>query len=192
MAKNQFYELEIVKNFLKDIGGELAGPIAQIYEKKGKSVTDEELAKKTKVKVTEIRAVLNRLHYRGIANYQKTKDKDSGWYYYTWDIDSKRIAELLLETEAEKLEKMETKMQFEENYAFFSCKKQCEQFPFEVAAEYQFKCPACGKNMEYYDNKRNAKELKTRLTSLKDELQTLKIYYKNAKTRTNKGAPQIS
>lgn len=184
MRRRGFYELEIVKNFLADVGGPMAHQVVTIYEKKGRCVTDEELAKKLNVKVTEIRAVLNRLHYRGIAGYQKTKDKNSGWYSYTWDINQKRMAELLLDSEKEKVEKMETKMQFEENYTFFSCKNQCEFFPFEVATEYQFRCPECGKNMDVYDNQQKARDLKVRLETLKEELNTLKEFYKNAKTGT--------
>jgi transcription initiation factor TFIIE subunit alpha len=184
MGRRGFYELEIVKNFLHDVGGEMAYQVVQIHEKRGRSVTDEELAKKINVKVTEIRAVLNRLHFRGIAQYQKTKDKNSGWYSYTWDINQKRIAELLLDKEKEKVEKMESKMKFEENYTFFSCKKNCEFFPFEVATEYQFRCPGCGKNMEVYDNKKEALDLKKRLENLREELETLKEFYKNAKIRT--------
>ena len=147
-AEAKIFEFVVVQDFLSKVGGEYALTIAKICDKKAKSkkpVVDEVIGKQLReLKITEIRAVLNRLHYRGIAHYQKTRDQKSGWYSYSWGINKKRILELILDEQGEEISKIEKKIEYEKNYAFFSCGKGCENLPFEIAAEYHFKCPNCG------------------------------------------------
>ena len=159
--------------FLRNVGGEAAIGVTTICEKKKKHVTDEELAKKMKLKVTEIRTVLNRLHYRGIACYKKTKNKKNGWYNYTWEIKTKRIVELILEEQKENIEKLETKQDFGKNYSFFSCKNTCDIAPFEIAAEYQFKCPECGETMNSFDYSKRLENINSQIDSMKKEVEKL-------------------
>ena len=154
---------------IKRIGGDDALQVVKIYERKGKMVTDEELAKKMRLKVTEVRTILNRLHYRGVACYQKSKNTKTGWYSYTWEIKKKRVAELLLEEMVEKTEKLEAKQQMQSNYGLFSCSSLCGQMPFEVAAEYDFKCPECGAPMDMLDSKKMLKRTQKELEGLKVE-----------------------
>lgn len=164
----------MVQEFLENVGGEAAIGVATIYEKKGRHVTDEEIAKKMKLKVTEIRTVLNRLHYRGIACYKKTKNKRNGWYNYTWEIKKKRIVELVVEKQQENIEKLEAKQDFGKNYAFFSCKGSCSIVPFEIAAEYQFKCPECGTTMGAFDYEKKLKEINGQIDDLRKGVGELK------------------
>jgi transcription initiation factor TFIIE subunit alpha len=157
------------KELLETIGGETAVKITKIYEKKDKKVTDEEVAKKLKLKVTEVRTILNRMHYRGVSCYHRTKNSKTGWYSYSWEIKTRRVLELLLEQHIERIEKLEKKKSFEENYALFSCKKNCDYIPFEIATEYLFKCPECGALLEAVDNKKRMKDFESQLEMLKKE-----------------------
>jgi len=167
LTKDKFVSLSLVQEFLRGVGGDAAIGVAKIYERKNASVTDEELAKKMKVKVTEIRTVLNRLHYRGIACYKKTKNRKSGWYNYTWQIKKKRIVELIVEEQKEIIEKLEAKQDFGKNYSFFSCESGCEIVPFEIAAEYQFKCPDCGKTMDSFDYTKKLADINSQIGEMK-------------------------
>jgi len=169
-TKTRFVGLNLVQEFLKNVGGDAAVGVTTIYVRKNTHVTDEELAKKMKMKVTEIRTVLNRLHYRGIACYKKTKNKKSGWYNYTWQIKKKRIVELILEEQKEIIEKLEAKQDFGKNYSFFSCTNNCEIVPFEIAAEYQFKCPECGKTMDSFDYSKRLKNINSQIDEMKKEV----------------------
>ncbi len=172
--QKKFIRLPIVQEFLRGVGGDPAIGVATIYERKGKRVTDEELAKKMKMKVTEVRTVLNRLHYRGIACYKKTKNKRNGWYNYTWEIKKKRIADLILESQKETIEKLEAKQAFGQNYSFFSCRNNCDVLLFEIAAEYQFKCPECGETMNSFDYSQKLRSINSQIEELKKEVGTLK------------------
>lgn len=166
--------IPLAQDFIRRVAGEDAATAIEIYEKKGRYVTDEELAKKMKLKVTEVRTILNRLHYRGIACYQKTKNSKTGWYSYTWGIKSRRIAELLLEEMAEKMEKLEAKQQIQSNYGLFACDSRCDTIPFEVAAEYNFRCPECGRTMKALNTRRVFKETERQIGELRASIEAIR------------------
>jgi transcription initiation factor TFIIE subunit alpha len=176
MQKRQkkIYEFQIVKDFLKDIGGEFAIELVKICINKKKPITDEEIGKKLPLKITEIRAILNRLHYRGVACYQKTRNNKTGWYSYTWEIKPDRISELILEKQAEQMQKLEKDIEFQGGHVFFSAGKGMAEYPFEIAAEYDFKCPETGKPLEAIDNKKRIKELEKKMENLKKEVEAIK------------------
>lgn len=170
----KIFEFSSAQALLKTVGGDWALGLVKICTKKNDQITDEEIAKTLKLKVTEVRTILNRLHYRGIAEYSKTKNQKTGWCNFAWEINQRRIAELLLDSQKEELEKLEKKHAFEETYMFFGCKKKCTSVPFEVAAEYQFKCPDCSKELEQLDNEQRKYELSKQLTETRQEIEELK------------------
>jgi transcription initiation factor TFIIE subunit alpha len=167
-------ELGLVKDLLDTVGGVEAVELVKICEKKRKSFTDEEVSKKMKKKVTEVRAILNKLHFRGIACYQKSRNQRTGWYNYTWDIKKERIAEIIMEQQSEVLERLIEKKSLETDYTFFDCAKCGERAPFEIAAEYNFLCPACGDKMSSANDPKKQKELAERIKRIEKELELLK------------------
>ena len=167
----------VVNEYLKKIGGIQAVQVMEVLEKNNKPLKDEEIAKKIDSKVTEIRSLLNKLNYRGIADYDKRKDQNSGWYHYTWTLNEQRIVELLMEEQKKMLEKLEQRKEMQENYSIFSCKDECIEEPFETAMEYNFKCPKCGDGMKYIEFKKQVKKLERDITQIRDvlgELDTIK------------------
>lgn len=174
MGDKKIYNLQITADFLTSVGGGYAAQLARIYNRKGKPITDEEIGRKLPLKITEIRTILNKLHYYGIACYQKTRNPKTGWYSYAWEISAKRVATLILERQEEELEKLRGRVEYEKNYAFFSCKNSCNNVPFEIAAEYEFRCPACGAVMDAVNNKTRLRELKKRAGVLEGEIAELK------------------
>jgi len=170
MKKKSIADFEIAKEFLEQSAGKDSVDLVKVCQKKRGRVTDEEISKELKLKITEIRTILNRLHYKGIACYKKTKNPNTGWYSYTWEIKTKRIAELIMEQQAELIEKLEKKLQYEKNYVFFSCSTGCEQIPFEIASECQFRCPNCGKTMEIVDSKKRLNEIKKQIKYMGEQI----------------------
>ncbi len=165
---------QITQDFLKNVGGNYATDIVKICLKKNGKCLDEDIEHGMKnLKITEIRSVLNRLHYRGIACYNKVKNKNSGWYTYTWEIKKRRIVELILEQHSEQLQKLERKATFEESHVFFACPKKCEETPFEIAAQYEFRCPECGEMMNPVNMENKNKEIQGHIETLKTELTEL-------------------
>ncbi len=168
--RKKIVEYTLVQDFLKSVAGDYALELVDLCSRKRKSVTDEDIGKKIPLKITEIRTILNRLHYRGIACYQKTKNTKTGWYSYTWEIKNNRIAELILEKQADELGKLEKEIEFQGSHDFFSTGKDMPEYPFEIAAEYGFKCPETGKNLEAVDNKKRIKLLKKKIDTIKSEI----------------------
>ena len=174
--KKNISNFETAQTLITNIAGDSAIKLVQICEKKKKSVTDEEISKKLGIKVTEVRTILNMLHFWGITSYNKNKNKKTGWYTYTWEIKFGRITELLIENYLEKILKLEEKKRLEENYVFFTCKNQCEHHPFEIAAEYQFRCPECGGSMNPINNKKQLIKMNKKIDLMKEELEVVRKY----------------
>ncbi len=165
---------KITHSFLQNVGGNDAAEVVRICLEKNGKCLDQDIEQEMKhLKITEIRSILNRLHYRGIACYNKAKNKNSGWYTYTWEIKQRRIAELILEQQAEQLQKLEVKAQFDSSHEIFLCKKECEETPFEIAAQYEFRCPECGEMMGPVNGKKRMKDIQGQIKELKTELTEL-------------------
>jgi transcription initiation factor TFIIE subunit alpha len=174
MPQKSITDLIIVQDFLDILGGKETIELVKICEKKRKAFTDEELSKKLDKKVTEIRAILNKLHFRGITTYQKTRNQKTGWYNYTWELNKARIAELIIDKQNDYLSKLNEKKSLEEEYHFFDCKDCPERLPFEIAAEYRFICPSCGSKMDTLSNPKMKKDIEKKMKKIEKEIIILK------------------
>ncbi|MBN2127554.1 MAG: hypothetical protein JW703_04145 [Candidatus Diapherotrites archaeon] len=177
MAKKEITSYELVDEYLKLLAGDYATAVAKVFEKKRKAITDEDILKKVPLKITEIRTILNQLHYRGIVCYQKSKNKKTGWYSYTWEMKPERIAEQILEKKTEELSKLRKKLETEANYTMFVCKNNCESYPFEIAAEYYFNCPKCGNPLEAIDQEKEKRKTEKIIKKINEELQDLEKHF---------------
>lgn len=73
---------------LIEMGGENTIDIIREFDR---DMSDEELAKKTGIKASDVRVVLNRLHNHGLFSYTRVRDRDSGWYSYIWKMSEPRL-----------------------------------------------------------------------------------------------------
>ncbi len=156
-----------VVEFLKRVGGEKAPTVVRLALKAGNAVTDEQIANKMGVKVTIVRAVFNRLHYWGLADYDKTRDEETGWYTYTWHILPEKILRALRAEIEEKIEGIREKMEELTRFMLFECPEGHVRIPFEVAAEYDFRCPECGKDLAPVDAEKEKGKLRKEMERLK-------------------------
>ncbi|MCX8158391.1 MAG: hypothetical protein N3D73_01870 [Candidatus Diapherotrites archaeon] len=182
--KIKITKLQIVKEYLSKIAGDSAVKICEICENKKEGVKDEYLQKRIKIKITEVRTLLNKLHYLGIMRYDRKKDVKSGWYHYTWFIDTNRLAELIIDEHEKELERLKNKLKETKEYDYFACKNFCNEVPFEVAAEYSFKCPVCSKQMNFVNKKKVEDYLKKRIDLFEKEIKTIKVVLQKDKKHT--------
>ncbi len=157
----------LVKDFITSNGGENAFKILKCLTK---GRTDEQISRATKLDVNEIRAHLNKLHFMGIITYSKIKAKTSNWYTYTWFVEKDRITELLKERYSNEIDELKKKLEFEQNYTFFKCSNGCKKEPFEIAFEYDFKCPECGNQMDSIDTQKEKKHIETKIRQIESFL----------------------
>jgi len=173
MPAKSITKLSLVKDFLGTVGGPDAVKLTKLCENKRKKATDEELSKKMKMKVTEIRTILNRLHYRGIACYEKKRNQRTGWYNYTWGIRKDKIAEIIISQQEEVLEKLAEKRDLEADYDLFDCVNCDERAPFELAVEHNFTCPLCGGTMNSANDPGRIKDINKRIRQIEREINIL-------------------
>lgn len=156
----------LVAEFLNKQAGDAAYKVVKTLKS---GMTDDKISKKLKMDVNATRAVLNKLHYLGIIDYDKEKEKNSNWYTFTWFLRKERITELLAEKYKEELQELEKKLSFEQSYTFFKCNNNgsgCKKLPFELACEYNFKCPDCGNSMEAFENAEEKKSLQKKIEQI--------------------------
>src|SRR5271157_1722098 len=131
---------EHVRNLILEIAGEKALSVAEALEE---PLSDEDLASSCKIKVSEVRAVLNKLHSYGLTSYERTRDKESGWYSYIWRLSLGDVNKIL-----DKKKEVAAVSGLDESFDFYTCsackKGEGVMIPFEVAFENRFKCMDCG------------------------------------------------
>ena len=174
------YSLEVVtvarrknKELLElamDMGGEEAVEVIKALEKK-KEATDEELAEMTEIRVNTVRKVLYMLYDQGLAEFKRIRDKETGWYYYYWRLETKRLPEILRAKKMAELKKLKEMLEEETSEIYYHCGTPGHpKLTFDEAMEYEFQCPICGQMLMQYDNTAVVEELKRRIEELEIEL----------------------
>ncbi len=153
-----------------DMGGEEAVEVIKALEKKGEA-TDEELAEVTEIRVNTVRKVLYMLYDQGLAEFKRIRDKETGWYYYYWHLDIKRLPEILRSKKMAELKKLKEMLEEETGEIYYWCGTPGHpKLTFDEAMEYEFQCPICGEMIMQYDNTQIVEELKRRIEELEIEL----------------------
>jgi len=137
-----------VRQMLIEIGGENA--LAIIRNFYGNN-SDEELAKKLKIKISDVRATLNKLHNEGLVNYIREKDSETGWYSYSWSLNHERMKRWA-SSQTDKLSILGNGDG--EDYYFCPTCGATTITNFESAANGDFRCERCNRLLEFIDEKR--------------------------------------
>jgi len=154
----------VIRGYLINLVGEEGFKVVQNMPED--EVTDEKIAEVTGVLLNIVRRTLFILYENRLAVYRRVRDTDSGWLTYLWKLDLSNI-DRQLELESKKLlRNLKTKLEFEDGKVFYACTNQRERYLFEVAAELEFICPACGEELEYQDNEMMITALKKRISEL--------------------------
>lgn len=81
-----------------------------------------------------------------LARFRRVRDKRSGWFVFYWNACFDELNSVIKERKQIVVEKLESRMQFENENYFFVCEQNCEgRFIFIEAMEHNFQCPRCGK-----------------------------------------------
>lgn len=138
-----------VRQQLIAVGGENTIDIIREFDA---DMTDEELARKTGMKASDVRVVLNRLHNMGLFFYARMRDKDSGWYSYIWKMNEGKLKEFSDSIENEG-QGESVRIADKEGYVCESCEPR-KVVAFETAMDTQFKCSDCGSALSFFEGKR--------------------------------------
>jgi len=158
----------VFKEILIRIAGEHGYEVASALV--GNEMTDEELAKRTGIRVNLVRKILYDLYDNRVVGYRRIRDENSGWYIYYWRIEPERALEFFDNNKRLLLQKLQERLEQERNPMFFICASGCSKLPFDLAAENDFKCPKCEGELKPFDNSDIVTALERQIESLKEHL----------------------
>jgi transcription initiation factor TFIIE subunit alpha len=134
-----------VRQMLIEVGGENALVIVRNFYG---AHSDEELSKNLSLRISDVRATLNRLHNEGLVKYKRAKDPETGWYSYAWTLNQDRIVKWVANFAQKHNGTSE-----EDGIDYYFCPK-CglnSIIEFEHAHESEFKCGKCLKPLEFVE-----------------------------------------
>ena len=133
------------RQLLIDCGGEHALDIMKAFTRE---LSDDDLAKKLKIKISDVRATLNRLHNLGVVQYNRYKDAETGWFSYFWSLNMEKTRNWV----DEQLEKESAPGDISSSEYYFCRKCGSESvYEFASASDYSFRCPLCNRALEFVD-----------------------------------------
>lgn len=159
------------EHYVSEIAGDSA---VKIVRSIGDGATDEKIEQATKLKIAEIRSLLNVLHNHGIVEYTREKNMSSGWFTYTWKVNMNRAMINFLTSKRKECEEIRSKLWQNnggDSALIYKCPKGCTQrMFFEDAAEHDFACPHCATKLKFSDGSKELRELEHKLTAIESIL----------------------
>lgn len=149
----------------------LSGEHICVLDRLGEPKYDEDVASELKVKATVIRTMLNDLHENSLVEYQRTKDKRTGWYTYLWVRREDKIKNYVQNYLKTQLLELNSQLDEETKHVTFQC--DCMRVPYEVAMEAGFVCPSCSKEFIECDNSQFIDEIVSEVARLNGLLEQI-------------------
>jgi len=153
--------------YVCSFAGEVSGNKgAKIVRHIGDGATDETIEHATKIKMAEIRSLLNQLHNHGIVEYTREKNMQTGWFTYTWRVNANRALQNFLSAKRNEYNALKQQHEAADRVVFYKCTRGCNQLAFDAAVDAAFRCPKCNSKLKFVDNKRRVRELETRIGAI--------------------------
>ncbi len=153
-----------------DFGGKEAIIIAKILVKTtNEDLTDERIAELSEVRLNIVRKILYILNENKLTEFQRVRDKRSGWYIYYWTETFSNLTNLLSERKDAVSEKLDIRMKFENENFFFMCNNGCTgRYIFIDAMDLNFRCANCdGGILEEERNRKKVNFLKDTIINIR-------------------------
>jgi len=137
-----------IRNLLVELAGEKA---LKVVGELTVPMSDEELAASAKIKISDVRAVMNKLHSAGVAAYSRSKN-DEGWFTYTWYLCADKLNEMVSEQSKKNDDIVQPEATSADGYICPICfERNKKRFSFEKAVEIEFRCPECSEMLKYVE-----------------------------------------
>ena len=168
MAFEGLLEDPVVQKYLNELVGPKGMPVAAAPP--DGEVTDEELAERLGLELTDVRRALFILYENDLASYRRVRDEDSGWLTYLWTFEYENIPRNLRDEMDRLLDALVERREYEEDNEFYLCEECSIRFEFAEAMDLGFECPECGSQVVGMDNDRIIDAIDDRVESLRVEL----------------------
>jgi transcription initiation factor TFIIE subunit alpha len=160
-----------------DIAGEEVKQVTLVLLNADEETTDEEISEKLDMRLNQVRKSLYKLYDLQLATFRRIRDKSTGWFVYFWTLHPERIDMFVEKKQQEVLEKLQTRLDYEESNMFFTCNNpECPRVIFQEAMDQNFECGSCGGRLEAFDNEQLISVLKEKIVELeviKDKTQKI-------------------
>lgn len=158
-------------SMVEDVAGHEVREVAIILLTHQGELTDEIIAEELDLKLNQVRKALYKLHDLELASFRRVRDKTTGWFIFYWKLHPERISELVKTKQQNVLDKIETRLEYEQGNMFFSCDTEgCHRVTFQEAMEQDFICLKCEERLESFDNSRIINVLENKIDQLNDIL----------------------
>ncbi len=158
------YKRNQLNEFVREIAGDEGLQIITCIG--AAQVTDEKIEQDTKMKIAEIRSVLNHLHSYGLVEYKREKNMQTGWFTYTWKMNANQALQNFITLKKKEYDALKAKLDQGEGAQVYRCQKSCRPLEFEKAMEHSFKCPACNCRLNIVDQEDELKKLEGKINTL--------------------------
>lgn len=140
-----------------------------VIKKLSKPKHDEDIAAELKLKATVVRTLLNDLHMKNLVEYERSKNKKTGWYTYLWKKRDDKIQEYVDSYISNKLKELNTLLELEKqgNIRFVCECDSGKRVPLEEAMETNFICPCCNTAYVESSSTEMIKKLESEIRRLK-------------------------
>ncbi len=131
------------RHLIIEFGGEHALEIVRGFSNNS---SDEDMCKKLKIKISDVRATLNKLHSLGIVEYTRHKDSETGWFSYFWCLNVDKMKGWV----NDRIEEERRNFDFSGGEYYFcpSCGG-ASIHEFVSASDFGFKCPTCSSALDF-------------------------------------------
>ena len=165
-----FVDDETLVKVAEAFGSEEAVRIIDIL-KEVDETTDDQIATQTGIRLNSVRKILYRLYDHSLVALRRSRDENTGWFIFHWRLQPDQLEGFILNQKRRVLEKLETRLRYEEKHDFYYCYTLgCKQIPFEEAMELVFRCPTCNKPLMHFDNSKIVSVLTKKVEQLRKEL----------------------
>ncbi len=158
------WKQEHINDFVREVAGDEGLKIVSCIG--CDEVTDEKIEQTTKMKIAEIRSVLNHLHSYGMVEYKREKNLKTGWFTYTWKLNTNRALQNFVTAKRREYETVRTRLQNGEGAQVYKCQRQCQDIEFEKAVERSFRCPNCNGKLNIVDQEEALVKLEKKINLL--------------------------
>ena len=135
-----------------------------VIDELGEPIYDEEIAERLGLKATIVRTLLNDLHHASLVEYQRSKNKKTGWYTYKWLRREEKILEHVRSQLQLQRQNLESRLSLENENLSFEC--ECRRVSYTDAMDNNFKCSVCDKDFSEYEDKDVVKDLVSEITRI--------------------------
>ena len=161
-------------DFIMCVAGEEGLKVMNFLFKHGKEIDEFTLAEKVDLQINFVRSLLYKLYEKKLVSFSRERDKQKGWFIYSWESHPDRLKEILLiEKDLEIAKLKEGMLTVQQVFFCNSCGK---SYDYVQAMENTFFCAECGNALEGLDSKGLREKVNIKIVKLlkdKNEINAL-------------------